>query len=287
MFPGGVVSRVPFRALRAVSCSTRVSHRRALASRSSTVAAAMAEPAVPEKSAAAARPAVIFFDCDDCLYKNDWRVAKLLTAKIESFCSERLAMREGHAYELYKKYGTCLRGMQLENIIDEKVLEEYLEYSHDVPLHEHIAPDPALREMLQSLDPAVPKWVFTASTRSHATRCLELLGVLDMFEGIIDVRAVEWVTKHDEEAYRRAMAVAGLPASQRPETCLFLDDSTSNMKTAKAVGWQTVLVGRHARDSGEFIDCEHADHAVDTVHELEKIMPHLFVNARSPAGASE
>ena len=101
------------------------------------------------------------------------------------------------------------------------------------------------------------------------------------------MRAVDWVTKHDEEAYRRAMAIAGLPASQRPETCLFLDDSTSNMKAAKAVGWQTVLVGRHARDSGEFIDCEHADHAVDTVHELEKIMPHLFVNARSPAGASE
>lgn len=246
----------------------------------------MAEPAVPETSAASVRPAVIFFDCDDCLYKNDWRVAKLLTAKIESFCSERLSMRAGHAYELYKKYGTCLRGMQLEKIIDEKVLEEYLEYSHDVPLHEHIAPDPALRSMLQSLDPAVPKWVFTASTKPHATRCLELLGVLDMFEGIIDVRAVDWVTKHDTEAYRRAMAVAGLPASQRPETCLFLDDSTANMAAAKAVGWQTVLVGRHARDSGEFIECEHADHAVDTVHELEKIMPHLFVNA-APAGASE
>ena len=286
MFQGGVVSRVPFRTFRAASCSTRASHRRVPASQSSTAAAAMAEPAVPETSAPAARPAVIFFDCDDCLYKNDWRVAKLLTAKIESFCSERLAMREGHAYELYKKYGTCLRGMQLEKIIDENVLEEYLEYSHDIPLHEHIAPDPALRAMLQSLDPTVPKWVFTASTKPHATRCLELLGVLDMFEGIIDVRAVDWVTKHDTEAYRRAMAVAGLPASQRPETCLFLDDSTSNMAAAKAVGWQTVLVGRHARDSGEFIECEHADHAVDTVHELEKIMPHLFANA-APAGASE
>ena len=36
------------------------------------------------------KPAVIFFDCDDCLYKNDWKVANMLTAKIESFCSERL-----------------------------------------------------------------------------------------------------------------------------------------------------------------------------------------------------
>ena len=28
-------------------------------------------------------------------------------------------MKEGHAYELYKKYGTCLRGMQEEGLLDE------------------------------------------------------------------------------------------------------------------------------------------------------------------------
>ena len=122
-------------------------------------------------SSADARPAVIFFDCDDCLYKNDWKVANLLTAKIESFCSERLQMREGYAYELYKKWGTCLRGMQQEGILDDAMVEEYLEYSHDVPLHEHIGPDPELRRMLESLDPSIPRWVFTASTVPHATRC--------------------------------------------------------------------------------------------------------------------
>ena len=63
------------------------------------------------------KPAVIFFDCDDCLYKNDWKVANMLTHKIESFCGERLQMKEGYAYELYKKWGTCLRGMQQEGIL--------------------------------------------------------------------------------------------------------------------------------------------------------------------------
>ena len=61
-----------------------------------------------------AKPAVVFFDCDDCLYKNDWRVANMITEKIESFCSDRMSMKPGHAYELYKKWGTCLRGMQQE-----------------------------------------------------------------------------------------------------------------------------------------------------------------------------
>jgi hypothetical protein len=29
---------------------------------------------------------VCFFDCDDCLYFNDWGTAKLLTEKIEAHC---------------------------------------------------------------------------------------------------------------------------------------------------------------------------------------------------------
>ena len=234
-------------------------------------------------SSADARPAVIFFDCDDCLYKNDWKVANLLTAKIESFCSERLQMREGYAYELYKKWGTCLRGMQQEGILDDAMVEEYLEYSHDVPLHEHIGPDPELRRMLESLDPSIPRWVFTASTVPHATRCLELLGVADLFRGVIDVRAVEWVTKHDPVAYKRAMAIAGV-GDVDPSRCLFLDDSVSNMRAAKGVGWQTVLVGRHARDCGSFIECEHADRAVDKIHQLRDIMPGALRRGRR-AGA--
>ena len=57
------------------------------------------------------------------------------------------------------------------------------------------------------------------------------------------------------------MTLPAAGVTQEPSECLFLDDSTSNMRAAKAVGWRTVLVGRHARDSGDLIDCEHADYA--------------------------
>ena len=230
------------------------------------------------------KPAVIFFDCDDCLYKNDWKVANMLTHKIESFCGERLQMKEGYAYELYKKWGTCLRGMQQEGILTcPEMLEEYLEYSHDIPLHEHIGPDPELRAMLQSLDPSIPRWVFTASIEPHARRCLELLGVSDLFEGVIDVRAVDWVTKHDADAYHAAMKIANVTD---PNRCLFLDDSTSNMRAAKKVGWRTVLVGEYGRDCGSKIECADADVTVGRVHELRDIAPGLFVEDAAPAGAA-
>jgi putative hydrolase of the HAD superfamily/pyrimidine and pyridine-specific 5'-nucleotidase len=208
----------------------------------------------------------------------------MLTHKIESFCGERLQMKEGYAYELYKKWGTCLRGMQQEGILTcPEMLEEYLEYSHDIPLHEHIGPDPELRAMLQSLDPSIPRWVFTASIEPHARRCLELLGVSDLFEGVIDVRAVDWVTKHDADAYHAAMKIANVTD---PNRCLFLDDSTSNMRAAKKVGWRTVLVGEYGRDCGSKIECADADVTVGRVHELRDIAPGLFVEDAAPAGAA-
>ena len=209
---------------------------------------------------------VIYFDCDDALYKNDWKTAGLITKKIESFTVGELGLPPGRAYELYKQYGTCLKGLQEEKLLDESRLEEFLHFAHDIPHDEHIQRDEALRAMLLKIK--TPKWIFTASARHHAQRCLEILGVDDLFEGIIDVRAVGWHTKHDARAYQAAMDIAGVTD---PADCLFLDDSVSNLKTARAVGWSNVLVGTHARDTGEPIVTDHADHIIGTVHEFEDL----------------
>lgn len=89
----------------------------------------------------------------------------------------------------------------------------------------------------------------------------------------------------------RTLRIAGV--TLEPSECLFLDDSVSNMRAAKSVGWRTVLVGRHARDTGDCIECEHADHAVDKVHELRTVAPELFqaaaapVEDAAPAGAGQ
>ena len=90
----------------------------------------------------------IFWDLDDCLYKNDWKVANLLTARIEEFTVGKLGLQPGYAYELYKKYGTCLKGMMAEKILDDNSVDEYLLWAHDVPLEEHIGKDEKLRDVL-------------------------------------------------------------------------------------------------------------------------------------------
>ena len=80
------------------------------------------------------KPAVIFFDCDDCLYKNDWKVANMLTRKIESFARSGCRMKEGTRTSCTRSgaraCGEASAGGHPEL---PELLEEYLEYSHTSP----------------------------------------------------------------------------------------------------------------------------------------------------------
>jgi pyrimidine 5'-nucleotidase len=118
-----------------------------------------------------------------------------------------------------QKYGTALRGLLEEKLLPEERIEQYLHLVHDIPLHE-IERNLEMRQLL--LRTNVKRWIFTASSREHAMRCLKRVGIEDLFEGIIDCRAVNQVTKHDPEAFRIAMEMAG---AKDPSRCMLLDDS--------------------------------------------------------------
>lgn len=223
-------------------------------------------------------------------YTNGWKTAKLLTARIEHFCTERLSLPEGkarlsercapenslgtpsdaascpvQAYQLYKTHGTALRGLINEGLMEESDTEMFLQYCHDVSLAD-IEEDGDLRAVLDKVHPSVDVYVFTASIREHAQRCLERLGLSSYrFKDIIDCRTTNLATKHSEEAYVLAQKAAGV---EDASLCYFVDDSTSNMRAAKAVGWNTCLVGRIHRDTGEPLTSQHADKQVGTLHEL-------------------
>ena len=134
---------------------------------------------------------------DDTLYTNDWVVAQRITDSIGTYCAEKLGLPDGEPYRLYKKHGTCLRGLEKEGIVHDR--DEFLRVVHDIRLDDCIKPDPALRRMLESIDLGVcSPWVYTASVSDHAERCLDALGISDVLPNrpIIDVRAVGYTTKY-------------------------------------------------------------------------------------------
>lgn len=157
-------------------------------------------------------------------------------------------------------------------------IDEYLKDVHDLPINDLLEPDEELQEMLEKMDPSIPKYVFTASVRDHAERCLQALGVQNYFEDIIDVRSVGLVTKHSDEAFRAAMKIAGI---KDPSACVFLDDSVKNIEAARRIGWRSILVGRVGRDCGKPISSEHSEHDIDRIHQFRLVYPELFTGGSS------
>ena len=223
----------------------------------------------------------LFIDCDDCLYQNNWATAQKITESIGAY-TESIGVSTERAYELYKRHGTCLKGLLLEGLIDDAGVETFL---HDVHLIDYsdIAPDPTLARTLARVD--VPMWVFTASTREHAQRCLDRIGLAGLpWRGIIDTRSCRLETKHSASSFAAAMAAAGV---DDPAACVFCDDSVKNIVAARRVGWRTVLVGTRERDTGEPIVCDDADHHIASMHDLPDELPELFRASPAPlAGAA-
>ena len=221
------------------------------------------------------KPSVILFDCDDCLYFDGWQLANELTAKIEEWCTSKKNLPAGEAYQLYKKHGTALKGLLAEGHMEdvEEEIDAYLRDVHDIPVAEHLSIDTELREMILRIDPSIPKYIFTASVRHHAERCLKALGIEDLFVDIIDVKSCNLATKHSVEAFEAALKIAN---AKDPESVLFLDDSVKNLRVARSMGIRSFLVGRVGRDCGQVVTSEDAENEIDIIHDFPKVVPEIF-----------
>jgi len=224
----------------------------------------------------------VFFDCDDCCYQNEWATAQKITLAISNY-TEQLGVSKDQAYQLYKTHGTCLKGMLVEKIIEQEKVEDFLEKAHDID-YSDIAADPVLLDIITRCATIDRRFVFTASIKEHAERCLakvlEPSTAADLFSVIVDTRTCDLETKHDESSFNKAMDAANVPVSVResnPAACILLDDSVTNIKRAKAMGWTTVLVGKVQRDNGQPLETPaEADYHVESLHQLPEVMPQLF-----------
>jgi len=183
----------------------------------------------------------LFFDLDDTLYASSSGLWGLIRDRMGQYMVEVLGLPEDQVPALrrsyFETYGTTLRGLQIHHHVDP---DDYLSYVHDLPLEQYIRPNPALRALLLSLPQQ--RWVFTNSDADHARRVMTILDVQDCFDGIIDIRALEYVCKPEPAAYRRALVLAGNPA---PQQCVLVDDSAANLAGARQIGFTTLWISQN------------------------------------------
>ncbi|TAK11155.1 MAG: pyrimidine 5'-nucleotidase [Anaerolineae bacterium] len=181
----------------------------------------------------------LLIDLDGTVYPKDCGIWEDMTLRIDTYMRTYLRVPSHEIQplrdKLFAHYGSTLRGLQSVYSVD---ASHYLDFIHDLPLHKYISPDPTLRSALQSIP--LPKWIFTNADHSHATRVLRLVGIEDLFEGIIDVWKMDFIPKPDPIVYRRALALSG---GHLPSQVLFADDTLKNLTPARHMGFTTVWVG--------------------------------------------
>lgn len=190
---------------------------------------------------------VLLFDLDNTLYPPERELFALIDVRINRFMREQVGIPadrvDGLRRDYWQAYGVTLQGLIRHHGVDP---EDYLHYVHDVDVAARLAPDPALRAMLAALPQR--KAVFTNGSTCHADRVLAALGVADQFEAVFDIRIADYLPKPRPEPYQAVLAALGAA----PERCMMIEDSRDNLRTAKALGMTTVLVGDGATPT--FVD---------------------------------
>ncbi|MGB9775978.1 MAG: pyrimidine 5'-nucleotidase [Anaerolineae bacterium] len=190
------------------------------------------------------------FDLDETLYPTSAGLMQDVARRITDWLQRHLGLgveEAAHLREVYiHRYGTTLAGLLAEH--REKVeVEDYLAYVHDVPVEDYLRPDPALRAMLTGIP--LRRVVFTNSSAEHSARVLNALGIADLFERVVDIRALNFVHKPQRGAYERLLALLSAPGP----ACILIDDRAVNLQPAKALGMTTVLVNGSPQDGVDFV----------------------------------
>jgi putative hydrolase of the HAD superfamily len=204
----------------------------------------------------------ILFDVDDTLYPRQSGIMDQIRTMILRYIQTRLNLPRDEADELrrqyFEAYGTTMRGLQINHDIDP---DEFLEFVHDIPLHEYLQPNPRLDALLTVIPQ--DKVAFTNASREHAERVLEVLGIRRHFTRIVDVRDVGYDSKPQPVAYQRVCELLGT----LPEECLLVEDNVRNLIPAKELGMVTVLV----RD-GSVATGDGADFVIPQIEDLGTVL---------------
>lgn len=189
---------------------------------------------------------VFFFDIDNCLYKRSTRIHDLMQKSIHDYFKSQLNLGDHEAQQLqrsyYREYGLAIRGLVMFHGIN---AIEYNKMVDDaLPLQDILKPDLALRRMLQDLRRSgkIDKlWLFTNAYKNHGIRCVKLLGIADLFDGITYCDYAQHDTlicKPDPFAFERAKLQSGLGDYKN---AYFVDDSGNNIKQGIELGMKKCI----------------------------------------------
>ncbi len=215
----------------------------------------------------------IIFDLDNTLYPHGSGLMAEIARRIQEWLLDRLNLTSEEAEDLrqhyLRNYGATMGGLIAERSID---VDDYLAFVHDIPIEEYLRPDPALAAMLDSIP--LRKVIYTNATSGHARRVLRALSVTEHFECVIGIEEMDLRNKFNHESYQRVLKLLNAEGQR----CIMVEDSSRNLRPAKALGLTTVLVSAEGPvDTVDTVGKDaHVDFTVENVLEVERVVKELL-----------
>jgi len=176
------------------------------------------------------------FDLDNTLYPHHVNLWQQVDVRIRDYIANFLKLTHDEAFrlqkDLYRRYGTSLRGLMEEHGLDP---DEFLEMVHDID-YSPLTPNPALGAAIAQLPGR--KLILTNGTRAHAEAVMHRLEIRSGFEDIFDIASAELEPKPRAIVYDRFFARHRVD----PAKAALFEDLARNLEVPHARGMTTVLV---------------------------------------------
>ncbi len=199
------------------------------------------------------------FDLDNCLYPASANLFDLIDERMTQYVQRLMGCDFAEARRIQKGYfhehGTTLSGLMVTRDIDP---HEFLAFVHDIDLA-RISADPALVAAIDKLPGR--KFVFTNGDAKYAARVLDKLGLANLWDGMHDIHAMDYLPKPHPRAYAALCERHGID----PTRALFAEDMARNLRPAKALGMTTVWVDNGSEQANHEHDPTFIDYHIDDI----------------------
>ena len=188
-------------------------------------------------------PRVWLFDLDNTLHDADPHIFPHIHRLMTEYLCKHLQVDSETATLLrqryWARYGITLLGMMRHHGTDP---HHFLHHTHQIPdLEKKVIAERGLEAMLRRLPGR--KIIFSNAPLQYIEDIIAVAGIARSFETIYSIERLRFEPKPAIGGFIRVLRNEGL----NPRSCVMVEDTLPNLKTAKRLGMKTVWVSDNTR----------------------------------------
>lgn len=184
---------------------------------------------------------VWFFDLDNTIHDASHAIFEQISIGMVAAVMQHMQLDKTTAKDLcelyWKRYGATMIGMHKHHRMDP---EQFLLDSHSFEVTNYLK----FEHHLPALLDAVPgtKYILTNAPEHYALQVLEGLNITQYFAGICAVNHMRVLGQYKPKPALTLLRQLQASLRLTPQQCILVEDTLSNLKSAKKAGWQTVYI---------------------------------------------